>query len=242
MNSSAEGVVPVGFAPEVDMAGLLDGGRVGVGGADKDEQRIALLNRATRELNVLGRHPGDASDRGLPTQQLLHRGRDQGRILDQGMPVFGEPRQIGEEAAQAVGDGVQPGDDQKEADVEDLLAAEALPIDFGVEESPKQARLTPRGGIGRPGLLPGDLDIRDDGLYWVAGSLMSFRQAVSGSFHLSWEDVEHADVSRVPFKASFLGGSLSLKLTEGRALYGEFVGSRRAVLDALRRTPLANVQ
>ena len=72
---------------------------------------------------------------------------------------------------------------------------------------------------------------------------MTPRCEISGRFHLAWSDVETADVSRIPFKANFLGGGLTLEITNGRGeLYGEFLGSRRDMLIALIKTPLARVR
>jgi len=57
-------------------------------------------------------------------------------------------------------------------------------------------------------------------------------------FFLLWSDVELVDVSTIPFKA-FLGGALTIDLTGGRgSLAGEFLGSRKAPVEAFRRTPL----
>lgn len=102
---------------------------------------------------------------------------------------------------------------------------------------------TTRSALGRQGLSGGRLYIREDGVYWIAGSWMTPRCEISGRFHLAWSDVETADVSRIPFKANFLGGGLTLEITNGRGeLYGEFLGSRRDMLIALIKTPLARVR
>lgn len=98
---------------------------------------------------------------------------------------------------------------------------------------------TPRPVLGRQGLSGGRLYIREDGVYWIAGSWATPRSEISGKFHLAWSDVETADVSRIPFKVNFLGGGLTLEMANGQGeLYGEFLGSRRTMMSALRRTPL----
>ena len=114
--------------------------------------------------------------------------------------------------------------------------------DFGNSELFPGIVRTPRPALGRQGLCGGRLYIREDGVYWIAGSWATPRCEISGRFHLAWNDLETADVSRIPFKANFLGGGLTLEMTNGRGeLYGEFLGSRRDMLIALRKTPLASM-
>ena len=51
--------------------------------------------------------------------------------LDELSPAVGLLGQVGEEARQGVGDGVQPGDEEEEADVTDVLPAQPVSVDFG---------------------------------------------------------------------------------------------------------------
>ena len=97
-------------------------------------------------------HPGDAHDRGLPAQQLLDGVGDERGVLDELAPVLGVLGQEGEHAVERGGDRVEAGDQEEEADVEDVLAGEAVALDLGVEEvreqvvlaAPPRARRGPR--------------------------------------------------------------------------------------------------
>ena len=56
-------------------------------------------------------------------------------MLDDLAPVLVVLGEEGEEARQRVGDGVEPGDEEQEADVEDLLPGELLAVDLGRVEA-----------------------------------------------------------------------------------------------------------
>jgi hypothetical protein len=101
-------------------------------------------------------------------------------------------------------------------------------------------RRTASSSFGRQGLSGGRLEIRTDGLAWDAGSVLTPRCELSGSFRLPWEAVEGADVSDIPMKSRLLGGALTFFLSGGGEIQGEFLGSRRTLLDALRRSPLGD--
>ena len=93
------------------------------------------MHGAAAELGVLHRDADDAHHRRLPAQQLLDGRGDERRVVDDLLPVLGV---LGEEAEHAVErrrDGVEPGDEEQEADVEDLLAGQPLAVDLGVEEA-----------------------------------------------------------------------------------------------------------
>ena len=110
-------------------------GLVGVGRADHDDDVIALVHRATRQLGVLHRHAGHHHDRGLPAEELLDGVGDDVGVLDELAAVLGVLRQEGEHAVERGGDRVEPGDQEQEADVEDVLAAEAVAVDLGARGS-----------------------------------------------------------------------------------------------------------
>ena len=59
-------------------------------------------------------------------------------VLDELAPLLGVLGQEGEHAVEGGGDGVEPGDEEEEADVEDVLAAEPVALDLGVEEVREQ--------------------------------------------------------------------------------------------------------
>jgi hypothetical protein len=96
-----------------------------------------------------------------------------------------------------------------------------------------------RRSLGRQALSGGKLLIARDGISWEAGSMATPRCEISGSFRLPWERIEVVDVSRIPMKANFLGGAVTFHINgDDCELYGEFLGSRKTLLRALRRTPL----
>jgi len=78
-------------------------------------------------------------------------------------------------------------------------------------------------------------------MYWRAGSVLTPRCEISGSFFLPWGKIERVDISDIPMKLRFLGGALTVYVKDDiEELYGEFLGSRRALLSGLRRSPLAS--
>ena len=85
--------------------------------------------------------PGDAHDRRLPAQELLDGVRDELGVLDELAPLLGVLGQEGEHAVERGRDRVEPGDEEEEADVEDVLAAEPVALDLGVEEVREQVVL-----------------------------------------------------------------------------------------------------
>src|SRR5207249_608432 len=72
--------------------------------------------------------------RRLPPQQLFDRARDDGGVLDDLAAMVGMGGEEGVEARQRVADGVEAGDQEQEADVEDLLAGQLVAVDLGGEE------------------------------------------------------------------------------------------------------------
>ena len=105
-------------------------------------------------------------------------------VLDELAPVLGVLGQEGEHAVEGGRDGVEPGDEEQEADVENVLAGETVALDFGVEEVGEQVvlpllltlvedlvevvvdrvgdLLLVGGGLPRPVALPGHVVGADD--------------------------------------------------------------------------------
>lgn len=99
---------------------------------------------------------------------------------------------------------------------------------------------TRKFGIGRQGLTMGRLAVGTEEMSWRAGNVLSRKSEISGDFSLPWADVNRIDVSDIPGKIRFLGGALTMSVgPDGDSLYGEFLGSRKALLASLRRSPLA---
>jgi hypothetical protein len=102
---------------------------------------VALLHGTAGDLGVGDRSTDDAHDRRLPAEHLLDRGRDELGILDDLAAVVGVLGQVGEHAVEGGGDGVEAGDEEQEADVEDLVAGQAHAVDLGGEELAEQVVL-----------------------------------------------------------------------------------------------------
>ena len=138
VHAAAERVVRVHLAVEAHLVGVGQRGLVGVDRAEADAHHVALADRAAEELGVLGGDAHDAADRRLPAQQLLHRRRHERRVGDELGPLLGVLAQVAEEAVERRAHGVEAGDEEEEADVEDVLAGEAVAVDLGVEEPAQQ--------------------------------------------------------------------------------------------------------
>ena len=108
--------------------------------ADTDQEHHLLTgaDRAAVHLDVLGHHPGDGRDRALPPQQLFDGRGDDRLVAGDQAPVVGILRRDAEEAVEGVGHRVEPGDDEEEADVEDLLVGEPHPVDLGPHDPAQQ--------------------------------------------------------------------------------------------------------
>ena len=118
--------------PHLERVGELGG--VDVGRTDAHAHHVARLHRTTRDLGVFGAEARHAGHRRLPAQQLFDRGRDDRRVVDDLLPMRWVLGQVRERTRERVGDGVEPGEQEQEADVEDLFASELLAVDLGVEE------------------------------------------------------------------------------------------------------------
>jgi hypothetical protein len=98
---------------------------------------------------------------------------------------------------------------------------------------------TRRMGLGRRGLSGGRLEVEARGLAWRAGSLATPRCEISGTFFLPWSRILSVDIGDLPGKFNAIGGYVRFTVAgDASELYGEFLGSRRALLEGLRRTPL----
>ena len=91
--------------------------------------------------------------------------------------------------------------------------------------------------LGRKGLTGGRLRIESDGIHWNAGSLLTIHGQLHGSFLLPWKIIEGFEANRMPYQLP-VGGSLLISLTGSQHLYGEFLGSRRRLLEAIKRMPI----
>ena len=103
-----------------------------------------FVNRAAVELDVRGGDPGHRGHRGLPPQELLDGRRDDRRVVDDPPTLVGVLGQVGDEALEGVGHRVQPGQDEQEADADDLVHGQPLAVDLGGEEQAQDVVLARR--------------------------------------------------------------------------------------------------
>ena len=146
MDATAERQVPVHLPVEAHLERVGELGGVEVGGAEVDHHVVAGGDGLATDLRVLA-CPTDAGGHGgLPAQELLDRVGDHVRVLDDLASVIGVLGQEGEEAGERVGDRVEPGGEQDEADGEDLVASERAVLGLEAREQREDvvARLRPR--------------------------------------------------------------------------------------------------
>ena len=128
----------VDLAVEAHHVAVGELGLVGVGRADHDHHLVPGVDWASAELGVGDGDAGDAHDRGLPPQQLLDGVGDELGVLHELATVLRVLGQEGEHAVQGGRHRVEAGDEEEEADVEDVLAGQPVALDLGVEEVREQ--------------------------------------------------------------------------------------------------------
>ena len=76
-----------------------------------------------------------------------------------------------------------------------------------------------------------------DGVHWKAGSVLmpAPMNRISGEITIPWTDVSRIGIEKVPMKISKLGGLLTIESARYPNLTGEFLGSQRALGDAIGR-------
>jgi len=93
--------------------------------------------------------------------------------------------------------------------------------------------------VGRQGLAGGHLSFTSDGIHWDAGSILTPRSQIQGSFVLPWAIVSRVDVVSIPHKLNFLGGALVINFKGGgQSLHGEFLGPRKSLIAAIKLRPV----
>jgi hypothetical protein len=96
---------------------------------------------------------------------------------------------------------------------------------------------TDRGGVGRRQPMSGGyLSVCDDGMRWKSGGRHPYnpRSQITGTFFIPWHDVYAVDVSYIPYKYRWLGGSITLTVGASAVeLGGEFLGRKTPLIRAL---------
>ena len=138
VDTAAEGEMGIGVAQQVD------GVDAGVGGVSVLAAPMSSMTCSPARIGQpststsSAKHPGDGGHGTLPAQQLLDGRRDHRLVRRHLTAVLGFLGEIAEDAVEGVGHRVEPGDDEEEADVEDLLVGELHPVDLGPHDPGQQ--------------------------------------------------------------------------------------------------------
>jgi hypothetical protein len=95
---------------------------------------------------------------------------------------------------------------------------------------------TDKPSRGRKGLTGGRLHMEADGLHWKAGSLRTPGSQLDGTFYLPWSVIESFQVARIPYTLP-VGGAVTISLQGGSHLYGEYQGSQKRLIRAIKESP-----
>jgi hypothetical protein len=111
--------------------------------------------------------------------------------------------------------------------------------DFGDDARFPDVFRTSKRSVGRQGLTGGRLRMKKSGVFWQAGSILTPGGQLHGSFIIPWPTIDHVDVSDIPNKSDSLGGAIRIYFARGEAhIYGEFLGSRKGLMQGLLNSPL----
>jgi len=88
VDAQAERGVPVRPPVDVHGVGIVEDGRIPVGGGPAQQDAIPFLHRAGVELDVGGDGPGQGLRGREAAQELLHRTRQHVRVIDKLTPLI----------------------------------------------------------------------------------------------------------------------------------------------------------
>ena len=107
---------------------------VAVGRGPREQDLVALLDRAAADLGVAHGGAGDEGERSVEAQQLLDRSGDQlGPRAEQrrDLGLLAEPDH---HHAERAGGGVEPAEEEQLDDADDLLLGDRAALDLGVQD------------------------------------------------------------------------------------------------------------
>ena len=127
--------VTLGAAPDVERPG----GRpvlalVVVGGPDDEQHGLACLEGFTVELDVVRQRPVHVLRRVVEAQRLLDRVGDERRIVDEERTLLGMLGQQLDRVGEQLRRRLVAGDDEQDAEAEQLLLGERSAVDLEVEQ------------------------------------------------------------------------------------------------------------
>ena len=150
VDAGAERDVAVVLAVEDHVVGVLEHVGVAVGGRERHQHPIALVDRTPGELDVLARQPRHR-DRRVRAQQLLDGHRPDLRPLAQLGTVFGVLGEVPQRRSDRRPRGVDPGDEHQVARAEDVRVGDRVAVDLALRELGDQVV------VARVGAAVGDL-------------------------------------------------------------------------------------
>jgi hypothetical protein len=133
MPAQPERGVAVPGPVELHLTGVLEDGWVPVGGRERQQQPVALLERVAVEVEVRGDQPCHR-DRRVGPQQLLDGGVHQPRFGGQPAAVLGVPGQVPEGGPDGRPGGVDTGDHQQDHRAADQLDRQLVAVDLRLDQ------------------------------------------------------------------------------------------------------------
>ena len=131
VHTTAERQVAVLRAVEAHVEGVVELAGVEVGRAEVDRARTspAFTGQPPSSVSTVAMRNTFGTGVSQRNSSSIARGDDR-RVVDDLTPVLGVLGQEREQARERVGHGVEPGDEEEEADVEDLFARQLLAVDL----------------------------------------------------------------------------------------------------------------
>ena len=147
MDAAAEGDVAAAGPRHVQAVRLVEGLRIAVGGAQRQDGGRAAPERDAVHFAVVDDAPQIELHRGIEAQQLLHRGRDPARVLAQQPHLLRVLQERQHAVADQVGRGLVAGDEQQPQHGQHLALRQRVAGLFRLREGADDvvARLAPAG-------------------------------------------------------------------------------------------------
>ena len=130
--------VTVGRAVEVDLQRVGERLGIDVRGRPQHRDHVAFLHVFTVHREVGGREAAAERHRRERAEQLFDRGGEHGGVVDQLLTLLGMTGEVRHHVRQRRRHRVEPGDQQQEHDVEDLLATQTVAVDLDRQEAADQ--------------------------------------------------------------------------------------------------------
>ena len=133
VDAEAEGGVPVDLAVDQHLVGPVELRGVAVGGREREQDPVLGLHVDAAEVHVFLHQPGHR-DRGVGPEELLHGGRQRVGRGEQALAVGRMAGQVPQRGADRAPGGVDAGDQQQHDRADDVVWAELLAVQLGVDE------------------------------------------------------------------------------------------------------------